>query len=108
MFYRLLNMTLLALLAASAAGNEKAPAAQLYMDVHELDSVTMADVATAHEQDLAVQEKHGVRSINYWVDPDSGDIFCLSEAASAAAVLDTHREAHGLVSDEIMEVQQGE
>ena len=81
----------------------------LYLDVHRVGAgkVTPEDVAQAHEKDLAVQGNHDVRFINYWVDPSSGDIFCLSEAPSAEAVLATHREAHGLVSDEIAKVTEG-
>lgn len=81
----------------------------LYLDVHRVGAgkVTPQDVAQAHAKDLAVQARHGVRFINYWVDPDSGDIFCLSQAPNAAAVLATHREAHGLVSDEIWKVTEG-
>jgi len=81
----------------------------LYLDVHHVGpgKVTVAEVANAHEKDLAVQAKHGVRFINYWVDPASGDIYCLSEAPNAEAVLATHREAHGLVSDEIARVSEG-
>lgn len=84
--------------------------AQLFMDVHKVGAgkVTPADVAAAHELDLAVQDKHGVHFVNYWADPRSGDIFCLSEAHSAEDVIATHRDAHGLISDEIGEVTQGE
>jgi len=83
---------------------------KLFLDVHRMGAgkVTPADVAAAHEKDLAVQGEHGVHFINYWVDPRSGDIFCLSEAESAEAVLETHREAHGLISDAIAEVKQGD
>jgi hypothetical protein len=82
---------------------------KLFLDVHKVGAgkVTPADVAAAHDQDLAVQGRHDVHFINYWVDPRSGNIFCLSEAESAEAVLETHREAHGLISDEIAEVTQG-
>jgi len=92
-------------LEARATGRMK-----LFMDVHEVGAgkVTADDVAAAHEKDLAVQDRHGVNFINYWVDPRSGDIFCLSEAENAEAVLATHREAHGLVSDAIAEVIQGQ
>jgi hypothetical protein len=92
-------------IAARANGRSR-----LFLDVHKVGAgkVTAADVAAAHEQDLAVQDRYGVNFINYWVDPRSGDIFCLSEAASPEAVLATHREAHGLVSDEIAEVIQGQ
>jgi len=83
---------------------------KMFLDVHKVGAgkVTAEDVARAHEKDLATQDKRGVHFINYWVDPRSGDIFCLSEADNAEAVLATHREAHGLVSDEISEVLQGE
>ena len=94
------------------SGNEEAALGQskLFLDVHKVGAgkVTAEDVAAAHEKDLAAQGLYGVNFINYWVDPRSGDIFCLSEANSAEAVLTTHREAHGLISDEIAEVTQGE
>ena len=84
--------------------------AKLFMDVHRVGAgkVTPEDVAAAHELDLSVQGRHDVNFINYWVDPRTGDIFCLSEADSADKVLATHREGHGLISDEIVEVTQGE
>ena len=98
----------LALLSVAVAETGYADNAEtrLFMDVHRLGAgkVTPEDVAAAHEQDLATQGKHGVHFINYWVDPRTGDIFCLSEAESADAVIATHRDAHGLVSDEIAEV----
>lgn len=83
---------------------------KLYMDVHHVGAgkVTAADVAAAHERDLATQREYGVRFINYWVDPHSGVVFCLSEAESPEAVLATHRKAHGLISDEIAEVTPGD
>lgn len=84
--------------------------AQLFMDVHEVGAgkVSPEDVAAAHELDVAVQDTHGVRFVNYWVDSRSGEIFCLSEAHSADDVIATHRDAHGLISDTIAEVAQGE
>jgi len=84
--------------------------AKLFMDVHKVGAgkVTPADVAAAHEKDLATQGDFDVHFVNYWVDPRTGDIFCLSEADSADDVIETHRHAHGLISDEIAEVIQGE
>ncbi len=80
----------------------------LYMDVHNLDGgVSMEDVMKAHEADLRVQAAHGVDYKSYWVDEQAGKIFCLVEAPSAEAAVTVHREAHGLVADEIYEVQQG-
>ena len=51
-----------------------------------------------------MQEQHGVAYQRYWVDADHGKIFCLVEAPSADAASTVHREAHGLVADEIYEV----
>jgi hypothetical protein len=41
------------------------------------------------------------------VDEKHGAVFCLVEAPSADAAADVHREAHGLVADDIFEVQEG-
>jgi hypothetical protein len=81
----------------------------LYMDVHGSipDCATATDVAGAHAADLRVQERYGVRYLNYWVDERGGRIFCLVEAPSADAANAVHREAHGLVADEIYPVVQG-
>ncbi|MCV2395242.1 DUF4242 domain-containing protein [Actinotalea sp. M2MS4P-6] len=80
----------------------------LFMDVHTLDgSVTMDDVATAHQADLATQGDHGVSYLRYWVDEEAGQIFCLVEAPDAEAANTVHREAHGLVADKIFAVQEG-
>ena len=74
----------------------------LFMDVHTIaGGVSEADVAGAHEEDLAVQEQYGVNYLRYWVDEDAGKIFCLVEADSAGDASTVHREAHGLVADEI-------
>lgn len=81
-----------------------------YLDIHNLGAgkVTAADVAGAHQKDLAVQDKHGVNFINYWVDERSGTVVCLSQAPDSAAVIATHKEAHGLLPNQIMKVQPGQ
>ena len=79
----------------------------LYMDVHNMDgSVSAADVAKAHQADLETQGKHGVTYKKYWVDEQAGKIFCLVEAPNAEAANTVHREAHGLVAQEIYEVSE--
>ena len=79
----------------------------LYMDVHSIDGgVNPHDVAQAHQADLATQGQHGVEYKRYWVDEKAGKIFCLVEAPSADAAVTVHREAHGLVADEIYEVSE--
>lgn len=81
----------------------------LYMDVHHQlpEGAKAADVAEAHAADVAIQEKYDVTYLNYWVDQDAGKVFCLVEAPSADAAHAVHREAHGLVADEIYPVVQG-
>jgi hypothetical protein len=79
----------------------------IYMDVHRhVEGASPEDVAGAHERDLQTQKKHGVRFLKYWHDAKAGKIFCLCEAPSADAAAAVHREAHGLVADEIYEVQE--
>jgi hypothetical protein len=80
----------------------------LYMDVHNLgDGVTVDAVAQAHQADLQTQGKYDVRYLRYWVNEAEGKVFCLVEAPDAAAASTVHREAHGLVADEVLAVQEG-
>jgi hypothetical protein len=80
----------------------------LYMDVHTIDGgVHVDDVAQAHLADLQKQGEYDVRYLRYWVDEKQGRMFCLVEAPSARAAETVHREAHGLVADEIYQVQEG-
>ena len=80
----------------------------LFMDVHnKVDGLTAEAVAGAHQKDLEVQAKHGVEYQRYWFDEGSGKVFCLVEAPDAEAAATVHREAHGLVADEIIPVREG-
>lgn len=80
----------------------------LFMDVHDVaGGVSADDVAKAHIADLQVQGDHDVKYLRYWVNEQDGKIFCLVEAPSAEAANTVHREAHGLVAEEIYQVQEG-
>ena len=80
----------------------------LYMDVHSLDgAVTFDDVGKAHQADLQTQGGYDVSYLRYWVDGPRGKIFCLVEAPNSNAAATVHRKAHGLVAEEIYEVQEG-
>jgi hypothetical protein len=80
----------------------------LYMDVHTIDGgVAAADVAKAHIADLQTEGQYEVRYLRYWVDEQQGKVFCLVEAPSAEAAATVHREAHGLVADQVFQVQEG-
>ena len=79
----------------------------LFMDVHNIEGgVSASDVAQAHQADLETQGKYGVNYLRYWVDEDAGRIFCLVEAEDADSANTVHREAHGLVADEIYPVSE--
>ena len=79
----------------------------LFMDVHNIEGgVSAEDVAGAHKADLETQGIYGVSYLRYWVDEAAGKIFCLVEAEDAEAANTVHREAHGLVADEIYSVSE--
>ena len=81
----------------------------LFMDSHTVEGgVSASDVAEAHRADLATQGAYGVSYRRYWVDEAAGKIFCLVEAPDAETANTVHREAHGLVADEIYEVSEGD
>ena len=76
------------------------------MDIHNLDDGTTAeDVAKAHEKDMEVQQKYGVKYGKYWVNESGKKVFCLAHAPNAEAAEQVHREAHGMMPDKIIEVQ---
>jgi Protein of unknown function (DUF4242) len=78
------------------------------MDIHNVEGgVAMGDVEKAHAADLDTQDGHGVKYLRYWVDEGAGRIFCLVEAPDADAAHAVHREARGLVADEIFQVSEG-
>jgi Nickel responsive protein SCO4226-like len=80
----------------------------LYLDTHhKIPGLTAAAVAEAHAADLAAQGKYGVSYVRYWYDEATGKVFCLAEAPTAEAAIAVHREAHGLLADEIVEVKEG-
>ena len=80
----------------------------LFMDVHTMDGgVALDDVAKAHVADLQTQGRYDVKYLRYWVDQSEGKVFCLVDAPSPDAAAAVHKEAHGLVADEIYAVQEG-
>lgn len=80
----------------------------LFMDIHKhIPGLTAEAVKGAHARDVEVQKKHGVEYLNYWYDEGSGKVFCLAKAPNKEAAIAVHREAHGLLADEIIEVKEG-
>jgi len=80
----------------------------LFMDIHEkVEGLTAEAVANAHQADLQVQGAYGVDYRQYWFDEESGKVFCLVEAPDAKSAAQVHREAHGLVADQLVPVRAG-
>lgn len=75
-----------------------------FMDVHTaMQGVTPEALTEAHNADLAIQDQEGVNFKHAWADPESGMVFCLSEAPNADAVQRIHERA-GHPADSIYEV----
>ncbi|HNP48832.1 MAG TPA: DUF4242 domain-containing protein [Bacteroidia bacterium] len=93
-----------------SAINTSSDATRFFLDVHQLEpgKVTYADVAAAHQKDLATQDKFGVNFIRFWVDEADGLVYCLSSASDCDKVRQTHAEAHGLIPTHVYEVTEGQ
>jgi hypothetical protein len=64
-------------------------------------------VAADHQKDLEVQDQYGAKALKYWFSEENGEVYGLFEAPNAEAAEAVHREAHGNVADEIVEVKEG-
>ena len=76
----------------------------IFMDRHDIKYATAEDVAAGHVQDLKIQSKYGVRFLTYWFDEQRGTTFCLADAPDSEAVHQVHKEAHGLLPNQVIEV----
>jgi class 3 adenylate cyclase len=75
-----------------------------FMDRHDFVGMTAEEAARAHLKDLEVQAWFDVQFIHYWFDEQRQTGFCLAKAPQREAVADAHQEAHGLVPNQIIEV----
>ncbi len=77
----------------------------LYMDRHDVsETVTAENVAELHQQDLKIQHKFKCNGLTYWFDEKRKTAFCLIEAPNQEAIEEMHRQAHGEVPHQIIEV----
>ena len=76
------------------------------MDRHELVGATPADIAAAHAMDIAAQGRYGVEYVTYWFDYANAHGFCLARGPDKQTVERVHRESHGQVASEIIEVEE--
>jgi hypothetical protein len=65
-----------------------------FMDVHTgMQGITPEGLLEAHRADLAIQDDEGVDFKHAWADPESGMVWCVSEAPDAEAVQRIHQRA---------------
>lgn len=76
----------------------------IYMDRHYEEGATQEAIATAHEQDLRLQDDFGLKLLTYWFDEARHTVFCLADAPDRYALQRLHDAAHGHVAHEIIEV----
>lgn len=76
----------------------------VYMDRHYVEGATRHAITDAHHRDLALQDKYDVKFLTYWFDESRSTAFCLVEAPDRETIERAHGEAHGLVPNEIIEV----
>ena len=75
------------------------------MDRHDVPPGTTGEQVTeAHNNDLKFQTKHGCKCMTYWYDEERSAAFCLFDAPSKNAVKELHQQAHGLMPNQIIEV----
>ena len=78
------------------------------MDIHLNSNLNLEEVAKLHQADLNVQHKYGVNYQRYWVNEGIGTVFCLMRGPSKDACIAVHKESHGQVACNIIEVQPGD
>lgn len=76
----------------------------LFMDIH-LGEISVEDTKKAHLKDMAIQEKYGVRYLQYWFNEATGTVYYLMEGPDKESCAATHREATGHTMCQIMEVK---
>ena len=84
----------------------------LFMDLHKASDYdvkpTVEEIKRNHIADLEVQSKFGVKFLQYWINEEAGLVFCLMEAPDKEACAAVHREAHGDMPCNVIELQGGD
>jgi AraC-like DNA-binding protein len=84
----------------------------IFMDLHRAADFdvapTLEEIQRNHLADLKVQDKYGVKFIQYWVNEADGLVFCLMEGPDKESCAAVHREAHGNMACNILEVKGGD
>lgn len=84
----------------------------LFMDLHKASDYevkpTMEEIKRNHIADLEVQHKYGIKFLQYWINEEAGLVFCLMEGPDKESCAAVHREAHGSMPCNVIELQGGD
>ena len=84
----------------------------LFMDLHKASDYdvkpTVDEIKRNHIADLEVQHKYGVKFLQYWINEEAGLVFCLMEAPDKESCAAVHREAHGAMPCNVIELKGGD
>ncbi len=75
-----------------------------FIDVHHLPGITTEIAAAEHIRDIDVQGPYAVDYSKYWLNEETGKLFCYCEAPTAEAAIEVHRLAHGDPAENLIEV----
>jgi AraC-like DNA-binding protein len=76
----------------------------LYIDLHRIPKITIAEAKKAHVADELIQQQYGVKYLQFWCNEQAGSLFCLVEGPDKETVETVHRIAHGHVACAVVEV----
>jgi len=78
----------------------------IYMDIHDTTNATAADIAAAHQMDLALQDEFKCKFVYFWHDIPNYTGFCVYEAPDKESIINLHNEAHPAnMPNQIIEVE---
>jgi hypothetical protein len=78
----------------------------LFIDMYNLPGITEDSVGQACEKIREVEGKYDINLMHTCFDQSTGKGFCLYEAPNTQASDQARREAHGLVPDEVFQVEE--
>ncbi len=71
------------------------------------EEIDLEEARKLHEKDIAVEHKYGVRHIHYYINSKEGTGFCLMSGPDKESCIAVHKEAHGNIANNIIEVEKG-
>jgi len=84
----------------------------IFMDLHRASDFkvqpTLDDIMHLHAADVVVQQRLGVKIFQYWINEQAGLVFCLMEGPDRETCLAVHRESHGSLPCNIIELNGSE